>query len=91
MSATKTVVPNFISNLNQLDSANSNYPNKKAPTLWVEALLSRCSFEMFIADSIKNGGGGENCTRVQNHREISIYKLSLQFPQIPLSFRLTAR
>ncbi len=28
-----------------------------------------------------NGGGGENCTRVQSNREISYYKLSSVFIQ----------
>lgn len=31
----------------------------------------------------KNGGGGENRTRVQRSREASIYKFSLIFPQSP--------
>lgn len=37
----------------------------------------------FLSHDFKNGGGGENRTRVQRSREAGIYKFSLIFPQSP--------
>ena len=59
---------------------------KQKATLFDTLLLrmrERMALRYVELSTSKNGGGGENRTRVQRSREADIYKLSLMFLQSP--------